>query len=207
MLGDAARLQVEQLLVVEPAGGGGVPGADDLAGLDLEVRHRVGAGAVGEDQVAVELVGVGALGRGADEDVADPDRVRAVALQGALVRDVGDAVRRLVVDEQAVLLVLAGVGEVDAEGLDGPARAGVADVGVDPDDLAAEGHDDVLEARVAADQGVVLGRGGRRRRPTPARDDGEVGAVADEDLDVAGVLRRCRCGRGRRWPGCAARPR
>jgi hypothetical protein len=58
--GDAARLQVEQLLVVEPAGGAGVPGADDLAGLDLEVGHRVGAGAVGEHEVAVELVGVGA---------------------------------------------------------------------------------------------------------------------------------------------------
>src|SRR3954470_22411047 len=43
---DAARTEVEQLLVVEPAGGAGVAGADDLAGLDLQVRHRVGAGAV-----------------------------------------------------------------------------------------------------------------------------------------------------------------
>ena len=64
VLGDAAGLQVEQLLVVEPAGRAGVTGADDLAGLDLQVGHRVGAGAVGEHQVAVELVGVGALGRG-----------------------------------------------------------------------------------------------------------------------------------------------
>ena len=75
VLGDAARLQVEQLLVVEPACGGGVPGALDLAGLDLEVRHRVGAGAVGEHEVAVELVGVGALGLGADQHVADPHGV------------------------------------------------------------------------------------------------------------------------------------
>ena len=88
VLGDAAGHEVEQLLVVEPAGGRGVAGADDLAGLDLEVRHRVGAGAVGEDEVAVELVGVGALGRGADEDVADPDGMRGVALQRALVVDV-----------------------------------------------------------------------------------------------------------------------
>src|SRR5215213_865821 len=47
---DAPRAEVEQLLVVEPAGGAGVAGADDLAGLDLQVRHRVGPGAVGEHQ-------------------------------------------------------------------------------------------------------------------------------------------------------------
>ena len=36
-------------------------GTLDLAGFDLEVRHRVGAGAVGEHEVAVQLVGVGCL--------------------------------------------------------------------------------------------------------------------------------------------------
>ncbi len=78
-LGDAARLQVEQLLVVEAAGRAGVAGAGDVAGLELEVGHRVGARAVVEQQVAVHLVGVGAGRRAADEDVADPDRVRARA--------------------------------------------------------------------------------------------------------------------------------
>src|SRR3954447_15713393 len=112
---DAARAQVEQLLVVEPARGAGVAGADDLAGLDLQVGHRVGAGAVGEHQVAVQLVGVGADGRGADPDVADPDRVRVLALQRALVEDVAAAVRRGVVDPEPVLLVLRLVGEVDTE--------------------------------------------------------------------------------------------
>ena len=67
---------VEQLLVVEAAGGARMSGADDLAGLDLEVGHRVGARAVGEQQVAVDLEGVGAGGIGADQDVADPDGVR-----------------------------------------------------------------------------------------------------------------------------------
>jgi len=38
-----------------------VPGTDDLAGLDLEVRDRVGAGPVVDVELAVELVGVGAL--------------------------------------------------------------------------------------------------------------------------------------------------
>src|SRR3954469_5889743 len=42
VLRDAARLQVEQLQVVEAAGGARVTGAGDVAGLDLEVRHRVG---------------------------------------------------------------------------------------------------------------------------------------------------------------------
>src|SRR5690242_12527664 len=55
VFGDAPALQVEQLLVVEAARGAGVPGARDLAGLDLQVRHRVGAGALGEHEVAVEL--------------------------------------------------------------------------------------------------------------------------------------------------------
>ena len=109
-------MQVEQLLVVEPPCRGGVPGTLDLTGLDLEVGHRVGARALGEHQVAVELVGVGALGLGPDEHVADPHGVRGVALQRALVLDVGAAVRRAVVDEQAVLEVLPGVGEVDAAG-------------------------------------------------------------------------------------------
>src|SRR5699024_4680286 len=42
-LGDAARAQIEQLLVVEPPGRAGMSGTGDLAGLDLQVRHRIGA--------------------------------------------------------------------------------------------------------------------------------------------------------------------
>src|SRR3954466_12750772 len=50
VFGDAAALQVEQLLVVEATGRAGVAGPGDLTGLDLEVRHRVGAGALGEHE-------------------------------------------------------------------------------------------------------------------------------------------------------------
>ena len=180
VLGDAARLQVEQLLVVEAAGRRRVAGALDLAGLDLEVRHRVGAAAVGEDEVAVLLVGLDALGDLADQHVADPHGVRALALQRALVDDVAARVRRVVVDEEPVLEVLAGVGEVEPEQLGRAARAGVVDGGVDPDDVAAEGDRHVLVRRVATDARVVLGRGGRRRRPSPAGDTSvSVRAVAD----------------------------
>src|SRR5262245_18650558 len=62
VLGNSPRLQVEQLLVVEPAGGARVPGALDLSGLDLQVGHRVRPRPVGEHQVPVELEGVRALG-------------------------------------------------------------------------------------------------------------------------------------------------
>ena len=123
VLGDAARLQVEQLLVVEAAGGRRVAGALDLAGLDLEVRDRVGPAAVGEHQVAVRLVGLDALGDLADQHVADPHGVRALALQRALVVDVAAGLRRVVVDEQPVLEVLPGVGEVQPEQLGLAARA------------------------------------------------------------------------------------
>src|SRR3954452_16712931 len=44
---DAARAEVEQLRAVEPPGAPAVPAPNDLAGLDLQVGHRVGAGAVG----------------------------------------------------------------------------------------------------------------------------------------------------------------
>jgi hypothetical protein len=84
VLGDAAAAQVEQLLVVEAAGGAGVAGALDLAGLDLQVGDRVGARAVGEHQVAVALVRLDALGDLADQDVADPHGVRALPCSAPL---------------------------------------------------------------------------------------------------------------------------
>src|SRR3954463_6229220 len=109
---DAPRAEVEQLFVVEAAGGAGVAGADDLTGLDLQVRHRVGAGPVGEHQVAVELVGVGADRLGADADVADPHRARVLALQRALVEDVAAAVRHRGVRPGAGPLGLGPGGEI-----------------------------------------------------------------------------------------------
>src|SRR3954447_16739694 len=92
-------------------------GAGDLAGLDLEVGHGVRASTVGEDQVAVELVGVRADRIGADDDVADPDRVCLVTLQRTLVGDAALAVRLVVVDEETMLEVLAVVGKEQTEQL------------------------------------------------------------------------------------------
>ena len=183
-----------------------MPGALDLAGLDLEVGHRVGAGALGEHQVAVELVGVGALGARADEHVADPHGVRGVALQRALVLDVGAAVRRPVVDEEAVLEVLPGIGEVDAQALERAAGAGVAGVGVEPDDAAADRHGDVPHRGVAADDQVVLGEVVGVVVPLLHGDEGDLRAVAGDDRDDLAVLGRCRRARARRWRGRTGRP-
>src|SRR3954469_5445599 len=145
---DAAGHQIEQRLVVEATGRGSVSCPGDLTRLDLEVGHAVGAGAVGEQQVAVELVGVGALGVGPDDDVADPHRVRLRALQRALVGDAALAPRLVVVDEQPVLEVLAVVGEEKAEQLGVAARAGEPGDRVDPHEIATEGDDDRLEGGV-----------------------------------------------------------
>ena len=190
LVGDAAAAQVEQLLVVEPGRGRGVTGSLDLAGLDLEVRHRVGLAAVGEHEVAVLLVGLDGLGDLADQHVADPHRARLLALQRALVDHVALGARRVVVDEEAVLEVLAGVGEVQTEQLGLAAGTGVVHVGAGPHDRAAEGDRDVAVARVAAHHGLVGADVHGVVVPVLQGDDGQVGAVTDDDLDVAGVHAR-----------------
>ena len=192
VFGDAAGLQVEQLLVVETAGGAGVSGADDLAGLDLQVRHRVGAGAVGEHQVAVHLEGVGASA--AARISTSP--IQTVCASGfdesgspcsaPLYVHVRLAVRLGVVDEQPLFEVLAGVGEVQAEQL------GVAAGRVEPrprrqpHQVAAERDRDVAQHRVPAERRVVGADVHGVVGPVGDRDDGQPGAVADDELDVVG---------------------
>ena len=199
VLGDAARLQVEELLVVEAAGGARVTGAADVAGLDLEVRDRLGARAVGQDEVAVRLVRVGADGIRSDEHVADPDAARAGALQRALVEHVARGLGALVVQVDLALEVLARVGVAEAEQLGARAGAGELDARVHAHDAAAEADDDVAEGRVALDAGLVGCRVHGVVVPLLHRDDLEVGAVADDDLDVLRELRRARRGAAGPW--------
>ncbi len=164
-----------------------MPGADDLAGEDLQVGHRVGAGAVGEHQVAVELVGVGVDRVGADQDVADPHRVRRLAAQRTLVGHPAAARARLVGDQQAVLLVLAGVGEEHAVELGVAAGPAVVDGRVEPDELTAERDGERTQLRVPADGEGVRAQVHGARVPVLQGDHGERRAVADVHLDVAGV--------------------
>ncbi len=193
LLGDSAGLQVEQLLVVETAGGAGMSGADDLAGLDLQVGHRVGAGAVGEHQIAVHLEGVGAGGLGADQHVAHPDGVRVglagvrIALQRTLVEHVGPAVGLGVVDQQPRFQVLAVVGEVQAEQFGVAAGRVVADGGRHPHHLAAEGHRHVAQHRVLAQPGVLGADVHHVVGPVGDPHHRQAGGVGDDELDVVGV--------------------
>jgi len=91
---DTARLEVEQVLVVDAAHRTGV-GTLDLGRLDLEERDRVGTRALVEHEVAVGLVGVGARCARRHHEVAEEHRVGAV-LDGALVEQVRVRLRRLV---------------------------------------------------------------------------------------------------------------
>ena len=85
----------------------------------------------------------------------------------------------------AVLLVLAGIGEVDAVGVDVAALAGEAQVGADAH-VSAEADDDVLEDAAATDLDPVVG--GMDGLVLPALDghQGELGAVGDRHLDALG---------------------
>ena len=193
-LGNAAAHQVEELLVVEAAGRGGVARALDLAVLDLEVGHGVGLGALGQHEVAVQLVGVRAVCGLADQAVADPHRVRVLALQGTLVGDAREALGLGVVHEDAVLEVLAAVHEVDAQHVQLGARAAEVRVGAQAHEVAAEGDDDVGELGVAAQGQSLVGGVQGGVIPLLQRHDGQVGAVASLDLDglVEGGLSRAR---------------
>ena len=109
---DATTAEVEQLLIVESTGRRRVAGAFDLPGLDLQVGDRVGAATVGEHQVLVRLVGIDALGNLADQHIADPDGVCSLSLQRTPIVHVAPGARGIVIDEQPMFEVLAGVGEV-----------------------------------------------------------------------------------------------
>ena len=127
--GEAARHQVEELLAVDPAERRAV-GAADVVGEDLEPGDRVGVRLLGEQQVAVLLVGVRLLRVLLDADHPAPDGVRVLA-QRALEGEVGLGRGRDVLLEGVVVEVLRAVGEVGA----GDARggAGAAEVVLDPD--------------------------------------------------------------------------
>lgn len=103
--------------------------------------------------------------------------------------------RGVVVDQEAVLLVLALVGEVEAEQLGLATGARVPHARVQPYDIAAEGDDDRLERGVAADQRVVLGDVDGLVVPVLDGDDGQLGAVPDQVVDIGrehSVMRRGR---------------
>lgn len=89
---NTAGHEVEDLKIIEAAYGCGVACPHDLAGLDLQVRDRIGACAFSKDEIVVGLVGIGVVCILADQNVADPAGTgffasrfdSAVSLVGAL---------------------------------------------------------------------------------------------------------------------------
>ena len=90
------------------------------------------------------------------------------------------------VDEEPVLEVLAGVGEVQPEQLASPPGPSYSTEVFMPDQVAAEGDRHVPKVRVAPDPGVLVAVVHGVVGPVLDRDDGQLGAVADDDLDVVG---------------------
>ena len=192
---DAAGHQVERVLVVEPAAGGGVPRAGHLAGEDLQVRHRVGVRAVGQDQVPVVLVGVGAGRLRADQHVADPDRARALAVAARPCRRRGCGSSACRGRRTAGAPGAGRRRRRRCRSARRRRRAGVPDRRREPDQRAAEGD---REVRAGARPGPRWPGGGRPARcrppsrparPRPGRRRRRRGS------------RRCR----RRWPIPAGR--
>ena len=113
-----------------------------------------------------------------------------MSLQGAPVVDVADRVRGVVVDEQPVLQVLAGVGEVQTQLLELAARAGVLRGLDQPYEVAAQGRRQGPDVGVPADPNREMT--GVHAVVGPQLEAGEVDArtVPDEQADRAREGRR-----------------
>src|SRR6266487_1909878 len=118
--GDPARHRVEELVAVDRADRGTV-GAANVVCLDLETGDRIGVRLLGEDQVAILLVGIRLLRVLLDLDHPAPHRRRMVA-EGPLEGEVGGRVRGDVLLEGVVVEVLVAVSEVGPGDARGRAR-------------------------------------------------------------------------------------
>ena len=128
-----------------------------------------------------------------------------LALEGALVGDARVAVRLGVGHIGAVLLMLPGIGEVDAEGLDVPPLPQEGEVRADAH-IPAQGDHDVLEDAAPAHLDAMVG--GVNGGVLPALDghQGELGAVGHRDLHPPGSVLPYRRGPVTRCPWIPAAP-
>src|SRR5918996_896126 len=111
---DPPALEVEQRGLVDGADAGGVTAPDRVVRQDLEVRHRVRLGPVGQEDVAVRLVRVDAMGvllhdhgPGVHGSGRVPERALVQEVTGGVVPDV--------ILDRPVIEVLGGVAEVHPE--------------------------------------------------------------------------------------------
>ena len=160
-------------------------GSLDLPRLQLEIGDGVGTRAVGEDEIAIDLVGIDAHGLGTHEDIADPHGVRVLALECALVEHRARAMGSVVVDEDTMLEVLAGIGEVEPEQLSLPTRRTIGHQGAQSDEVATQGHVCHEQACIAAEMRRMRADVHGIAIPGLVGDDRCLGSVAHADLDVA----------------------
>ena len=80
-------------------------GAADIVGVDFQLRLGVGFGVGAEHKVPVELIGIGELGFGFDEDFSVEDGAGVIG-KDALVKLTADAVGVVVMDEGVIVGVL-----------------------------------------------------------------------------------------------------
>ena len=169
-------------------------GARHVVGEDLEAGAGVDLGLVGEEQVLVRLAGVGADRAGPDDDMAVEHAV-AVVVHDALVELAAGAVRRGVLDQDRVVVVLVAAGQVEAVEAD----LGAFALEADPDLVAG---DAATRARPSARRSGCLGPGG----PRATRDGSGLGLVLDLVVLDVGAFVEDDLGDGVRAVDVAGRP-
>ena len=179
--GDAAGAQVEELGGVDLAGRRAVR-ALHVVGFDLEAGQGIRFGVRREQEVAVRLVGVGALGVRGDLDEAREDRAR-LAEQGVLEEQVGLRVAGGVDLQRALVELLFARGDRDAVEADVGAGAVDAHGVLEARATGADGGVDGADDRVAAAAGIVDLEGLRGRAPGLDGEAADLRARAGVDVD------------------------
>ena len=135
---DAAGAQVEERVFLDLADGGAVR-AFHVVGVNFELRLGVDLRAVGKQQVAIGLLGVGLLRVLVHDDAAMENAVRA-AVQNAVVELAAAAVRAGVLDQHVVIEVLLSAADEQAVDQAFAAFAGENRMNVVAHDRAAQQH-------------------------------------------------------------------
>src|SRR5262249_18120411 len=109
---DAARAHIEEGVLLDLADGGAVS-ALHVVGVDLELGLGVDLRVVGEQQVAVGLLGVGLLRVRVNDDAPVEDAVGAL-VEDAVIKLAAAAVRAGMLDEHVVVHVLGAAPDEEA---------------------------------------------------------------------------------------------
>jgi hypothetical protein len=186
--GDAARGEVEERVIVGSTAGRAVR-AFDVVGVDLELGLGEELRGLVEQEALADLVAVGALGAGLDQDLALEDADRA-AVEHLLEDLPALAVGGAVGDEDGVVVVEGAVADAGPRQVGGAVRAGELDDMLVAGEAAVGGQGEGLERRALAEPGEERGEGGALVVAALGADVVEARAVGDLDLGDAAEPRR-----------------